>query len=679
MSTVMNPRVALLCKSASAAGALFLLGFAWTAQAQIARKPSYYDQQRETRANSFLPRPGDSRAALNPLLPSSLPALQSRADFDRLARVYDPGTPMEMPHLLFVIDQKAKPARMYYFNTPRFELHTRFIKETGLETTAGKRVMDLNYLLPNRRFLFGTLSWQQNISAFTYEFWEGDQLTAALLTRADQMVNASLYEPAKFKPNSTLHERRAVEAGVAFITQESLIGKQPYLPLNLGRAVGRVHTLNEATGVNRLGLDDIAVLRQVPLSLPPVAGVLTERPSTALSHVNLLVKGWGIPSAYVRDAASVLQAYEGQWVELTVRASGYEVRKLDAEDVKRLLAAKAAQAASRSPVTAIALPDLAATRLRPLASLRARHSTQCGAKAANLGAIMAAHIAGTEVPDGFCIPFGHYAQFMQTHRLNDRLAKMQALPGFSTDVQIRHAALASLRDDITHWSVDSTTAASWLAQWQSQLGGKGVFVRSSSNSEDLPGFSGAGLYSTVPNVKSAEALEAAVKTVWASVFNPEAWEARAAARVAPDAVVMGVLVQTAVDSVNAGVMITRDPFDANHRYVTYISAKRGIGIRVVEGQRQAEQVMYSSRSKAVQVISRSADDTALQLDPNGGVKEVALEVGRVVLTDALVLRLAAAAVSVKRLFGGVEQDIEWATAGDRIVLLQSRPYVDKRQ
>ena len=142
---------------------------------------------------------------------------------------------------------------------------------------------------------------------------------------------------------------------------------------------------------------------------------------------------------------------------------------------------------------------------------------------------------------------------------------------------------------------------------------------------------------------------------------------------------MGVFVQTAIDATSAGVMITRDPFDAGHPHVTYISAKRGIGIRVVEGRRVAEQLMYSSWSKAIQVLSRSAEDSALQLDKDGGVKEVPLEAGRGVLTDELVVRLANVGAAVKRGFGGVDQDIEWATVGERIVLLQARPYVERRR
>jgi hypothetical protein len=663
--------------------ALLLAAVAGTGatQAQLARKPSGYEAQERTKQRpdeSFAPRPqmpasGAQSAPAGGKAVHALAALTSRAAFDSFARIYDAGTPMELAHSLFVIDRQAGPPRIYYLDTPRYELHVRFVRETGLAPNAGKRAIDRNYLEPNRRFMFGTLSWQKNIAAFTYEFWEGDQLTPALLAETEKIVKASFFAPISFKTNSTQHERVAREAGLAYVTQEALIREQPFLPLNLGKASGRLRIVAGSASLNGLLPDDIAVLQQVPINLPPVAGVLTEKPSTALSHVNLLAKGWGIPNAYLRDAVNVLRAREGQWVELQVEASGYRLRPLTEAEIAERQARPAAIVVKR-PMTR---PDLRETRLKPLATLRTANSAQCGAKAANLGAVLAARIPAVEVPDGFCIPFAHYARFMAANGLAGKLAALQREPGFADDPRVREQALGKLRAEIVQWPVAAETSAGWAARWQSQLGGKGVFVRSSSNSEDLPGFSGAGLYSTVPNVKNAEALTLAVKTVWASVFNAEAWEARRAAGFAPDDVAMAVLVQSAVDSVNAGVMITRDPFDPSQRYSTYISAKRGIGIRVVEGQRVAEQVIYSSWSKAIQVISRSADDTALQLDPNGGVKAMPVAAGHLVLSDDLVLRLARTGAAVKRVFRGVEQDIEWATLDDRIVVLQARPYIDR--
>ncbi|MDB5939452.1 MAG: putative PEP/pyruvate-binding pyruvate phosphate dikinase [Polaromonas sp.] len=619
------------------------------------------------------PAPAASQAPVR--VPDALPALRSQAEFDALARVHNPGTAMALAHVMFAIDRLPNPARLHYINTPRFGLHEHFVRQTGLTPRADEQAIKSNYLRPDRRFVFGTLSRQPGLAGFTYEFWEGDQLTEPLLRQADQMLKASFFAPLKLKTSSTLHDRLAQKTGLAFVTQESLIRGQAFMALNPGTATGRLRIVEQADDADTLRPGDIALLRQVPLSLPPVAGVLTERASTVLSHVNLLAKGWGIPNAYLRDAAGLLRQHEGQWVELKVAVSGYELRRLTPPEIAawQLRQTKL----NRQEMVSTARPDLNETRLWPLVALRPRHSAQCGAKAANLGALQAVGIADTFVPDGFCIPFSHYDRFMRAHRLADRVAQMQRLPGFGTDPKVRKEALARLRGEIVQWPVDRATAAEWQARWQGQLGGQGVFVRSSSNSEDLPGFSGAGLYSTVPNVKTGEALERAVKTVWASVFNFEAWEARSAARFRSDAVMMGVFVQAAIDAANAGVMITRDPFTATGWHVTYISAKRGIGIRVVEGERVAEQVMYSSWSKAIQVLSRSADTTALQLNASGGVKEVPVEAGRIVLNDALVLRLAGVGAAVKQLFHGVDQDIEWATVGERIALLQARPYVDR--
>ena len=55
---------------------------------------------------------------------------------------------------------------------------------------------------------------------------------------------------------------------------------------------------------------------------------------------------------------------------------------------------------------------------------------------------------------------------------------------------------------------------------------RGLAVRSSTNAEDLSGFSGAGIYASFLNVRGAEALSHAIRDVWASVWNQRAYEER---------------------------------------------------------------------------------------------------------------------------------------------------------
>ncbi|MBN6102395.1 pyruvate, phosphate dikinase [Xanthomonas sp. CFBP 8703] len=643
------------------AAALTLLAWCTApATAQTARKPSPYEYRQGSDANPLQPTQG----------PDYLPRIDTRAQFMQLARVYNAGTALEMPHLIFVIDRQ-NAARIYYINTPRHALHEQFVQRQRLVPAMDKATRNAQYRDPQRRFLFGTISWQRDLPGYTYEFWEGDTLTAALLRQTDEVVRASFREPIRFKTNSTQHEQLASSMGLPYVSQEALLREQRFLPLNTGRAEGRLRIVRSEEQLRTLSPRDIPVLDEVPIALAPVAGLVTQRPSTLLSHVNLLAKGWGIPNVYVRDAQNALRQYDGRWVALDVTHNDYRVTPLTRPP--RTPSAAAARPAARN----LPRPDLTVVALKPLAALRARDSGHCGVKAANLGTLKAALPPAARVPDGFCIPFSHYQAAMQRLQIPQRLQDLQRRPGFATDANVRREALAMLRAEIADAAPDPAFVRALDERWRDQLHGDAVFVRSSSNSEDLPGFSGAGLYTTVPNVTRADALAKAVQTVWASVYNFEAYEARTAAGLRQDAVAMAVLVQRAAPSDSSGVMITRDPFDAAHRHITYISAKRGLGIRVVEGKRQAEQVMYSTWSRAVQVLSRSAEDTQLVADAGGGVREVPITGSRQVLTDALIARLARVGASTKQALGGADQDIEWAVVGDEVLILQSRPYVDR--
>ena len=176
-------------------------------------------------------------------------------------------------------------------------------------------------------------------------------------------------------------------------------------------------------------------------------------------------------------------------------------------------------------------------------------------------------------------------------------------------------------------------------------------------------------------MRGEQQLIDAIRKVWASLWNFEAYEARERAGVAHSKIFMAVLLQEGINSESSGVMITTDPFDTENKGAIYISAKRGLGIKVVEGQRIAEQIIYRPRTNAIQVLTRSAEDSLLTFDENGGVKEVPIAGDRVVLSDEVIRGLVRAAEEIKRVFGGREQDIEWAYMKGQIYIVQSRPFI----
>lgn len=596
-----------------------------------------------------------------------LDSVQDRKAFDRMARS------VGISHLLFLID-RSRGDKVHFINTRRYAFHEDFIKaQLGLPGVS-RQALDDNYRSPQRRFLMGTLGWQPLVRQWSFEFWEGDRLTPDLLALAQKTLSAKFFEPVVFKANSNDHEALGRLSGQAFLTLNQLLAGQNVVSMNAGKAQGRLRIVRDVADLNDLEPHNIVLLHGVPLAIPPVAGLVTSEPSTILSHVNLLVKGWGIPSVYVRDAVTSIEPLAGNWVELSVNRQGYTLQVVPQPPMGSV------QGVGNDRVWP--QPKVVALPLFPLSRLRAVDRQHCGSKAANLGelnhAILIGRLKGVApIPDGFCIPFSAFVEFMASPAAREAVAKAEKTPGFSSDRRVRVAALQELRDTLVSLPVPAATATSWLAQWASQLGRGGVFVRSSSNSEDLPQFSGAGLYSTVPNVLREQDLEQAVKTVWASVFNAEAYEARRWAHMPHDRVIMGVFVQRAVSAQSSGVMVTANPLDPLERGVCFISAKRGLGIRVVEGHRVAEQVLFRERANAIQVLTRSDDDLALLLDEKGGVREEPVEKDRAVLTDDLVRRLARVGSQIKSVFGGKDQDIEWAADAKGVLyLLQARPFVD---
>jgi hypothetical protein len=599
----------------------------------------------------------------------SLPALKSQTEFDRLARVNtDTGYPL--PYVLFVVDRKDAN-KVYYINSRRYRFHRDFVNGTYLSLDRGQDFFDKNYLRADRRFILGTLAYQTPLKKWTFEFWEGDTIPAEQIKLVADLLKTTFFAPVAFKPNSLKQEEVSTSlADLPRVLQTEITRGQEYVPLNLARGVGRVHMIKNLDDHVEIGDNEILVLEDVPLHLPPVAGIITSKPSTPLAHINLLAKSWGVPNAYIKNAFDLFQQYDGWWIVFETKTGEYTISRADKsaldEHLKRVIERRDLMTPRY---------DLSVKRLAPLSEQRAASVVAYGAKSANLGEVLHARVPGIVVPAGFTVPFFYYDQFIKENKLEEQIAAMLDDQKFVHDPAYRRERLKQMRETIQNGKFDEQLRREVLRRYHAEFDGKGVFVRSSTNSEDLPNFNGAGLYNTVPNVKDDDKLVEAIKNVWSSLWNFEAYEARERAGIDHLKVFPGVLIQEGIDAESAGVMITTDPYDRDNAGGIYISAKRGLGIKVVEGERVAEQVMYNPRSQAVQVLTRSDEDSLLAFDASGGVKEIPITGDRVVLNDTNIRRLARAAADIKRLFGGREQDIEWAYRAGQLYIVQSRPFI----
>ena len=249
---------------------------------------------------------------------TSVPAVKSQAEFDSLAIVYDANTSYALPHVMFVIDRQQKN-RIYYVNTKLYKFHKDFVNGTYLSLERGQPFFENNYLKANRRFILGTLAYQTPVRRWTFEFWEGDLIPADQMRLTSDIISKTFFTPVAYKPNSSRQEQASANLGLQRVLQTEISKEQDYQVLNVAKTLGRIHVIPKLDDHVEIGSNEILVLDEVPIQLPPVAGIITSRPSTPLSHINLLAKGWGVPNAYIRNAHELFRQYDGFWVEFDAR------------------------------------------------------------------------------------------------------------------------------------------------------------------------------------------------------------------------------------------------------------------------------------------------------------------------------------------------------------------------
>jgi len=602
---------------------------------------------------------------------NSLLEIKSQADFDSIGRTYHEGTPYALPHTMFVIDRKNNN-KIYYVNSQRFRFHKDFLFATGL-APLGTDIYKAAYFAEDRRFIVGTIAWQKTVDKWTWELWEGDLATAEHLKTANQVINKTFFEKVFYKPNSIRQEDVSAKTGLGIVTQSELNKNQEYLALNTGTAIGRIHIIEKLDDTVEIGDNEILVLKELPLGLPPVRGIIVAKPSTPLSHINILAKGWNIPNVYIKDADKLFKELDGKWIKFEATLTKYDYKPAGIPELKEAPTVLAREAPA----------NLTVKKLAGLREMRKKDSIVYGSKSANLGEMLFARLPGLTVPDGFTVPFYWYDKFIRDNGLDKEIEELLDTYDFIHNPRFRREKLEDLRNKIQSGKFDEALKKQIIQKWKVQLGGRSVFVRSSSNSEDLPNFSGAGLYSSVPNVKEEEKLIEAVKKVWSSLWKFEAYEARMRNYVDQQSVYMSALIQLGVDMQKGGVMISKDPFDAENKNSVYISAVCGHNSKIPDNNGIPEQVLFNPKSNSVIVMTLSQQENSLKFDVGGGLVEtpdtcVNKQTKRV-LTDLQTRQLAKIALDIRRIFGNkAEQDIEWGIMSGRIYIVQARPYIEKK-
>ena len=538
---------------------------------------------------------------------------------------YASKTEMGISYLVkFVItDFDTDKPQVHFMNTMRYSYHYDFA-EMVLGDTRSLAVFNVEtYFSAEKNTAAGTLAYYPSVdSMIALTFFPADYITPEQVAVAYKLIEEKLLfldssgskNRLFYMPAGSTAERAAAEyanefkkADILVFTHAELFGDIPYQIMNKGTAYGTLRKLTAAeldTAI--VSSHDILILETLPAEIPLVAATISKDAQTPLSHVNLAAQARKTPNIAFNgnELPDSLLALCGKLVMLEVKSNSYTVREATLEEAQAFWNKNVREQKTLSF-------DLSDSGLVDFANLNFKSSKSVGVKAANLAELH--KLLPENTPDGFAVPFYHYSHFMDYAQVTEELcgrsfedcgkegraseictqvknacvSALQLAQGtesaeaskfatlrsyienliaredFVTDTRLREAVLDNIRYMFKHIPVDKDFGDALDAKVRTLYGEAGVRLRSSTNSEDLEDFNGAGLYKSVKATAREKDLPSdEIRKVWASVWSFKAFEERTLWNINHMSVQMAVAVHEAYpDEVANGVIITQNIAD----------------------------------------------------------------------------------------------------------------------
>jgi pyruvate,water dikinase len=318
---------------------------------------------------------------------------------------------------------------------------------------------------------------------------------------------------------------------------------------------------------------------------------------------------------------------------------------------------------------------------------------QVGGKNASLGE-MVSNLAGlgVRVPRGFATTADAYRRFLEHDDLRGRIR--DAIAGLDIDDV---TALTHVGTEIRSWIADHPipedlerdirSAFDTLVSTDAEPDTVTWAVRSSATAEDLPDASFAGQQETFLNVGGIENVLAAIRAVYASLYNDRAIAYRVHHGFAHDDVALSAGVQRMVrsDVGASGVMFTVDT-ESGFDQAVFVTSSYGLGEAVVQGAVNPDEFYVSKpalRAGRPAVLKRAVGEKAIAMrytdsreagSSTAFVDVPAADRARFSITDAELEELARHALVIEEHYGRA-MDIEWGKDGvdGQLYILQARP------
>lgn len=521
--------------------------------------------------------------------PSAFSAIRgplTESQFRNMAE-YDAGNQRyELKYFIILHDGQttAAAADLLVFDGKKYKLHQDFIADSQAHAAlfqelgwTGKSYEDIALHTEHKVAYSGSVFWMPE---FGYYFAINSRSLPKRLLEAEghhRTLKAAMPFTDQIAYYPSINGEFGIKPGDtdAFtVLPYGSIATKDFETYHAGEAFGILRKYDVGTWATAIaaGVDisnAIVLLDHLPLDLPFSAGIITTIQQPVLSHVSVLSRQRGTVNLYTQRPSNItdITALLDQPVKIVATAKTFTIEASTIAEVDAYIQ----KLKDQNRIDDFAYPTYT-TPTQTLIDLRSEDATteQIGSKARNYAWLLQNSRTGSNLErrPGFAISAYYYQDFLKQNQLDTVIkalvAAMQAgnLPIKQGSEQIQEL----IKGANVATELENTLVAALKSAYPDLSPTQRLRLRSSSDAEDLGGFSGAGLYDSAwfclgdqdnPNEKSVcngkttkkrRSLAKTLKRVWMSLFNDRAFRERELYGIDHMRVGMGILIHEAFEN-----------------------------------------------------------------------------------------------------------------------------------
>lgn len=547
----------------------------------------------------------------------------------------------EVSAIKLVYDLETKI--IYYINSKYFKYHHEFCGYKLEDDIDLKYFNEINYSdTPKRKYLLANINYYKSLGVYALEISPVDLMKKADIVSLRNIVSESTFisDSLHLLLNSARLQdlNTSLRDGIPILNPSEIYKNLSYQAISKYKNCGILRFINDLEAARDwINPMDIIVLKETPLVLPKVSGILVSEFQTPLSHLTILGQNRKIPISAYKSAFndSTLLKQHQKKVCYTVLSDTFRI-----EPVNKLRVRKQNRKQVKIKF------NLEVDSLVGVENLKRRSYKYAGNKANNFGILYKlSKKYDFKVPENaFVIPFYFYNQHITNSTAKELISSLLLKKATIRSRDSIKIILKEIRKAIKSTPLNSEL----LKSVNDRVSVNNTFTRmrfrSSTNAEDAKGFSGAGLYTSKTGILHGKkkTFERAIKKVWASLWSYQAFSEREYYNIDHKVVYMGILVHRSFpnEEVN-GVAITKNLYrPSNYGFVINAQLGNESVVKPKRGVITDQFICYPNRANNI-YKNKSTIDIITQSSLNGN---------KLVMTQTEIQHLANQLELIKKYF-----------------------------